>query len=379
MDNLEATQAVTPVQNPSNDQTNQSYLPPFYGLPYLVRFCNCVNPCPTQGDFGNPIPIKFDKEQIYFPFIPTAGKPTIPDGWNDVTSSYQDSFFCQTGGPKDPPDRNRTTGESYKITITAENMQPHFHGFQYYGTPNYGIKYFTAEAYIGYWEKRRYVIVKDKHIPEYITSDAGADYVVEFSASNGLRCAILQNKDSIVLNCHVGMILFLSKEITNNPNLLALTQDFTQYQNFDPNSIIGQLVSVSNLPNFQANGGYILGLDLPTGTTTDEDIANPKWIRQYTGKVKGDNKYKDWFQTTQSLSKVYVKVSDHNHSYKKFNPQSTNGKNGHDYGPVPLFSDMQNRDKITISAGNGEPIDILPSSIQGLVAHLVVDAQPQKK
>ena len=69
-----------------------------------------------------------------------------------------------------------------------------------------------------------------------------------------------------------------------------------------------------------------------------------------------------------------MKVQDHNHSYSKYNPQATNGQFGGTNPGVPDGNDMKNRDKITISTGDGEPIDILPSSIQGLVAHLVVDA-----
>ena len=376
--NLEATQAVTPLtpeQNPSNDQTKQSYLPPFYGLPYLVRFCNCVESCPTQGDFGNPIPISFDAGKVYFPFIPTASTITVPDGWNNVASLYPDSFFCQTGAAE-PLGINRQ-GEAYKVEITAENMQPHFHTFQYYGLQNYTSDYAGGATPFVYRTIRKDV-KKDPTISHQNTLDTGTNYTLDLGCTNGRKCAILQNKDNILLNCHVGMILFLSEEKTDDPNLLPLTQDFSTYQNFPSNSIIGSLVSISNLPNFKATGGYILGLDLPTGTITDEEaIANAKWIQQYTGKIKGDT-YPDWFQTTQSLSEVYVKLDQHDHSYTTYAKDLPKGKTGNDIN-ASIPRNMQQFTKNTLSAGDGKPIDILVSSIKGLVAHLVVDVLPQKK
>ena len=108
-----------------------------------------------------------------------------------------------------------------------------------------------------------------------------------------------------------------------------------------------------------------------------EDIANASWIRQYTGKVKGDA-YPDWFQTTKSLSEVYVKVKDHDHTYTTFVSSITDGKTGTDIN-ASIPRNMQQFTKNTLSAGDGKPIDILPSSIKGLVAHLVVDVLPQKK
>jgi len=385
IDNLQATQDLedlTPEQNPSNDQTKQSYLPPFYGLPYVVRFCECVEPCPSEGDFGKPIPISFEAGKIYFSYIPTSSSFTVPEGWNDVTSSFKDSYFCQTGDPKDqldtfPPER----GENYSITITAEQMQPHVHEFEFYGTENYKWVYTGCSA----WDFPLYPlpvirnVEQNPQITAVNTDDTGEDYTVNFSAPNGKKCVILQNVNSMLLNCHVGMILFLSEEITDNANLLPLTQDYSGYV-FPPDSIIGKLVLASDLPNFKANGGYIMGLDLPTKTVDEEAIANADWIRQYIGKVKGD-KYKDWFQTTESLSEVHVKVDqDHQHDSIKFNTLFDKGQTGGTNPGVPLFKDendgMLVRLKRTISQGSGKPINILPSSIRGLVAHLVVDASP---
>jgi hypothetical protein len=379
IDNLEATQDIQPLtaqQNPSNDQTKQSYLPPFYGLPYLLRFCECIESCPNQGDFGNPIPISFDAGKVYLSYIPTAilgsGTITIPDGWENVTSSYSDSYFCQTGEAKDTLESNRR-GENYKVSITSDQMQPHFHTFKYYGLENYTSAYaggFTPVLPVVTIRKN---VKKDPTITKQNVSNTGDDYHLDFSCTNGLSCVILQNKDTIMLNCNVGMIIFCSEEINDNANLLPLTQDFSKYQIFTNSIIKGLGVKPSDLPNFKANGGYILGLDLPSATTDEEAIANASWIRQYTGKVKGDA-YPDWFQTTKSLSEVYVKVKDHDHTSKTYISSITEGQTGDQVNPS-IPRDMKQYDKKTLSSGNGKPINILPSSIQGLVAHLVVDAQ----
>jgi hypothetical protein len=92
-----------------------------------------------------------------------------------------------------------------------------------------------------------------------------------------------------------------------------------------------------------------------------------------------EDKYKDWFQTPDSLSEVYVKVDqDHQHESIKFNTMRTTGQNGGTNPGVPSMINendgMYIHPKRTISQGSGKPINILPSSIRGLVAHMVVDA-----
>ena len=385
IDNLQDTmytEDLTPEQNPSNDQTKQSYLPPFYGLPYVVRFCDCVEPCPSEGDFGKPIPIFFESRRLYLSFIPTSSSFTVPEGWQDITVDLQDSYFCQTGDQTDfvttiPPGR----GENYSILITGEQMQPHVHMFEFYGTVNY------KWAYTGCAKKDNPLalampiyknVEKNPRIKAVDTAVTGEDYIVGFSAPNGKKCVILQNAKSMLLNCHVGMILFCDKEITDNPNLLPLTRDYSKSDTFPRDSIIGKLVLPSDLPNFKATGGYIMGLDLPTKTVDEEAIANASWIRQYIAKVKGD-KYKDWFQTTDSLSEVYVKVDqDHQHESIKFNILRDVGQTGGTNPGVPSMINQNDgmyiHSKKTISQGSGKPVNILPSSIRGLIAHLVVDA-----
>lgn len=293
---------------------SNNYLVPIYGLLYMVKFCNCSN-----DDCGDLRIIEFKANQIYFPYIPTTTSKfsEIPnaDDWEEVIGKSPElgsRYICHYKNAQSPlqPSTNVSNTQSGNFTFNVAPTQ----------TNNYTKTITDTKDCVGFYP------------------DCKQDML---NIPNALSSFLIRNKVDMFLLLQLGSVIYSDQNLSD-VQLLALTQPFISYLLFPRSSQMYTLLykkrgQIQYLPNFEATGGYIYGLQQKGGTDLTS-ISN-------LGSYKSAN-------TVDGLT-CNLQVDG-------------------------LTCNLQNnseKDEKTVSVTNGS--DYLAPSIKGLVSYLVTDAQPR--